>query len=227
MTDVLLLDYNGVVVDDEPIHFAALRDLLAVEGIAIDEQSYRAHFLGIDDRACIREAFRRAGRPLEADAVGVLAARKAAWYAESARGGVPLVPGVARFVREAAATARLAIVSGALRAEVTAGLAHAGLADAFPVVICAEDVGAGKPDPEGYRTAAARLARGGDALRAVVLEDSLPGLAAARAFGAGCVAFTTTHPAAELGGADRVWGSFEGHTPAELAPLFREVARRG
>ncbi len=39
MTDVLLLDYNGVVVDDEPIHFAALRDLLAVERIAIDEQA--------------------------------------------------------------------------------------------------------------------------------------------------------------------------------------------
>ncbi len=227
MTDILLLDFNGVVVDDEPIHYAALRDLLAIERITIDETDYRAHFLGIDDRACIREAFRRAGRPLAPDAVGSLAARKAAWYAESARGGIPLVPGVARFVREAAATARLAIVSGALRAEVTAGLAHAGLADAFPVVICAEDVGAGKPDPEGYRMAAARLADGQDTLRAVVLEDSLPGIAAARALGAGCVAFTTSHPAAELSGADRVWRSFEGHTPAELAPLFREVALRG
>ena len=227
MTDLLLLDYNGVVVDDEPIHFAALRDLLGVERIEIDAQAYRAHFLGTDDRTCIREAFLRAGRTLEPDAVAVLAARKAAWYAESARGGIPLVPGVARFVREAAATARLAIVSGALRAEVTAGLAHAGLADAFPVVICAEDVGAGKPDPEGYRMAAARLVDGGDTLRAVVLEDSLPGLAAARALGAGCVAFTTTHPGAELSGADQVWRSFEGHTPGDLAPLYREVAIRG
>jgi HAD superfamily hydrolase (TIGR01509 family) len=225
--DLLLLDYNGVVVDDEPIHFAALRDLLAVERIALDEAGYRDHFLGLDDRTCMREAFRRAGRPLGPEAVGPLAARKAAWYAESARTGVPLVPGVARFVRQAAATARIAIVSGALRAEIAAGLSLAGLADLIPVVVSAEDVGAGKPDPEGYRLAAARLAGGARAVRAVVLEDSLPGLAAARALGAGCVAFTTTHPAAELAAADRVWRSFEGHDPADLAPLYREVAIPG
>jgi beta-phosphoglucomutase-like phosphatase (HAD superfamily) len=223
--DVILLDYNGVVVDDEAIHFAALRDLLAVERMALDEAGYRAHFLGLDDRTCIREAFRRAGRPLDPDAVGLLAARKAAWYAESVRGGIPLVAGVGRFVRAAAATARLAIVSGALRAEVAAGLALAGLTDLVPVVVSAEDVAAGKPDPEGYRLALQRLTDGA-AVRAVVLEDSRPGLAAARALGAGCVAFTTTHPAGELGGADLVWRSFEGHAPAELAPLFRSVAVR-
>jgi len=221
--DVVLLDYNGVVVDDEAIHFASLRDLLAVERIAVDEADYREHFLGFDDPTCIRDAFRRAGRPLEPDAVGLLAARKAAWYAESARGGVPLVPDVTRFVRQVAATARIAIVSGALRAEIDAGLALAGLADLIPVIVSAEDVAAGKPDPEGYRLALARLADGA-AVRAVVLEDSLPVLAAARALGAGCVAFTTTHPAADLRAADLVWRSFEGHAPAELAPLFREVS---
>ncbi len=65
MSDVLILDYNGVVVDDEPIHFAVLRDLLAVERIAMDRAAYYADYLGFDDRACLREAFRRAGRPLE------------------------------------------------------------------------------------------------------------------------------------------------------------------
>ncbi len=222
--DVVLLDYNGVVVDDEAIHFAALRDLLAVERIAIDKTSYREWFLGRDDPTCIREAFRRAGRPLAPAAVASLAARKAAWYAESVGGGVPLVPGVTRFVRQLATTARVAIVSGALRREIDAGLAGTGLADLIPVIVSAEDVAAGKPDPEGYRLAIARLADGQDLIRAVVLEDSLPGLAAARALGAGCIAFATTHPAAELQGADLVWQSFEGHAPADLAPLFREIA---
>lgn len=224
MTDVVLLDYNGVVVDDEAIHCAALRDLLAIERIVLDDAGYRAGFLGLDDRASVRDAFRRAGRPLSPDAIGILAARKAAWYAESVRKGIPLVPDVARFVRELAATARIAVVSGALRSEVAAGLALAGLADLIGVVVSAEDVGAGKPDPEGYRLATARLAGAEDTVRAVVLEDSLPGLAAARAMGAGCVALATTHPASELTGADQVWTSFAGRAPSELASLFREVA---
>ena len=92
--DVILLDYNGVVVDDEPIHYAALRDALAPEGIAVDEASYYASFLGFDDRACIREAFRRSGRPLETASLLRLAADKATRYADRTRGGLPLVPGV-------------------------------------------------------------------------------------------------------------------------------------
>jgi len=222
--DVLLLDYNGVIVDDEPIHFAVLRDLLAVERIALDEPTYLAHFLGRDDRACIGQAFHRAGRALEADEALILAARKARWYAESVAAGVPVVPGVRRFVREAAATMRVAVVSGALREEIRAGLAHAGVADVVECVVGAEDVTRGKPDPEGHRTALARLAGPGGTVRAVVVEDSRPGLEAARALGAGSVMLTTGFGTADAAGADLVWASFDGHTPGELQPLLREVA---
>ncbi len=223
VTDVLLLDYNGVVVDDEPIHFAVLRDLLAVERIALDEATYYAHFLGFDDRACIREAFRRAGRPLGPEQDRALAARKAHWYAESTRTGLPLVPGVRRFVREAAAVARIAVVSGALREEIRAGLAQAGIADSVTCIVSAEDVAHGKPDPEGYRLAIAALAGGSPAVRAVVVEDSRPGVAAARALGAGCVLLTTAFGEGEVTGADLVWDSFEGHPPGDLTPFMREV----
>ena len=222
--DVLLLDYNGVIVDDEPIHFAVLRDLLAVERIALDEPTYLAHFLGRDDRACIGEAFQRAGRMLDPEAARTLATRKARWYAESIRAGVPVVPGVRRFVHEAAATMRVAVVSGALRDEIRAGLAHAGVADVVECVIGAEDIVRGKPDPEGHRAALSRLARPGATVRAVVVEDSRPGLEAARALGAGSVMLTTGFGGADAAGADLVWKSFEGHTPGELGPLMREIA---
>ena len=222
VTAVVLLDYNGVVVDDEPLHFAALRDVLAVERIALDQATYDAHFLGFDDRAGIGVAFRLAGRPLAPDANRTLAARKARWYAEATRTGVPLVPGVGRFVREAAARARIAVVSGALRAEVRAGLLQAGIAELVECIVGAEDVVHGKPDPEGLRLALAKLT-GGSAARVVVVEDSLPGLAAARALGAGCVALTTAHDGRALDGADLVWTSFEGHAASELEPLLRPV----
>jgi HAD superfamily hydrolase (TIGR01509 family) len=225
MTDLLLLDYNGVVVNDEPMHFAALRDTLREEGITLEETTYFAEMLGCDDRACIRHALRRArgaGAAAETE-VERLAARKAGRYAALTRAHLPLVPGAPRFVRDAARTARVAIVSGALRREIVAGLAQAGLEDCIAVIVSAEDVGASKPDPQGYRLAATRLAGDRDRVRVVVVEDSRPGLDAARALGAGCVALTTSHDADALAGADRIWASFDAHTPTELAPLFREV----
>jgi beta-phosphoglucomutase len=232
VTDLLLLDYNGVIVNDEPLHFAALRDVLAVERIALGEGDYYADYLGFNDSECLREAFRRADRPLDAAAGNRLAARKADWYAEQVRAGLPLVGGVRAFVHEAAnAGMRVGVVSAALRREIVAGLHCAGISDVVRVVVSAEDVAAGKPDPAGYRLAVARLA--GDAapaLRAVAVEDSVPGLAAARAVGAGCVMLATSHPASRLHGADAVWDSFAGHAPQELRPLFREVdarSRRG
>ena len=221
--DVILLDFNGVVVNDEPIHFASLRHALAPEGITVDEATYYADYLGCDDRACVREAIRRSGRALDAAGVDRIARRKAERYAAITRDALPLVPGVRAFVRAAAAAARVAVVSGALRTEITSGLERAGLTDVVAYVVSAEDVSRTKPDPEGHRRALAAVAGGAPRARVVVIEDSLPGLAAARALGAGCVMLTTSHPAGAIERADLVWDSFEGHTPAELVPLLREV----
>jgi len=225
--DVILLDYNGVIVDDEPFHYSALRDTLAPEGIAVDEASYYADFLGFDDRACIREAFRRSGRPLEPPALLRLAADKARRYADRARGGLPLVPGVRDFVRGASDLARIAIVSGALRREIVAGLEQAGIAEWVARIVSAENVARPKPDPEGHRLALAGLAGGRAAARTIVVEDSRPGLAAARALGAGCLMLTTTYDADEVPGADLVWQSFDRHAPNELTPFMKEVATAG
>lgn len=222
--DVILLDYNGVVVNDEPIHFSALRDTLAPEGIAVDEASYFADYLGFDDRACIGEAFRRSGRPLEPAALLRLAADKARRYADRVRGGLPLVPGVREFVRAASEVAHIAVVSGALRREIAAGLEQAGIAEWVGCIVSAEDVAHPKPDPAGHRLALTRLANGRPAVRTIVVEDSRPGLAAARALGAGCVMLTTTYGVREVAGADVVWDSFDQHTPGELMPFMREVA---
>jgi sugar-phosphatase len=68
------------------------------------------------------------------------------------------------------------------------------------VLIAAEDVRAGKPDPEGYRAAAAALGR--DVTRCLVIEDAPAGLAAGRAAGARVLAVTTSHGADELDAAD-------------------------
>jgi beta-phosphoglucomutase len=121
------------------------------------------------------------------------------------------------------------VVSGAPRGEIALGLERAGITDAVESVVSAEDVALSKPDPAGYRLALSRLAGGAgmrSGCRAVVVEDSLPGLGAARALGAGCAMLATSHPAERLAAADLVWTSFDGHLPDELLPLLREVEVR-
>ena len=222
--NVLLLDFNGVIVDDESLHFASFREVLATQGIALDRATYDQAYLGSNDRAAFSTALAREGRVVDEGAVRGFVACKAARYAELAEQDLVLVPGVTAFVRAAAALAHIAVVSGALRAEIESGLVRAGLRDVVETIVSADDVPASKPDPAGFRLALARLAGGpGHATaRAVVIEDSLPGLAAARSLGAGC-AMLTTSLAAPMLPADVIWDTFEGHAPSELEALYRPV----
>ena len=226
--DALLLDFNGVIVDDEPLHFVSFREVLAEQGIRLDEEQYYADYMGMNDLAAFREALRRNGRDGGPEQIRPLMARKAERYAELARRELKIVPGVRDFVRAAAERARVGVVSGALRPEIDSGLERAGIADCVQTVVSPEDVPVTKPDPAGFRLALRRLAgrHGNGPWRAVVVEDSLPGLAAGRALGAGCLMVTTSYDAGRLAGADAVWDSFAGHQVAELEPLWREVVPR-
>jgi len=96
-------------------------------------------------------------------------------------------------------------------------------ADAFGVIVSAEDVRAGKPVPEGFLCALERLRR----VRAdltpadcLVVEDSLAGVEAARRAGMRCLALTNSHPRQMLTGADLVLPSLEGVGWEVLEALF-------
>ena len=215
MTAAILFDFNGVIVDDEPQHCDALIATLGEYGCALDRDTYYREYLGFDDRECFRCAFGRAGRPLDEPALLDAIGRKNARYERAVRDSLRLVPGAADFIESAALDAfQLAIVSGALRREIELVLGLAGLRAHFAEIVAAEDVSACKPDPQGYNRALAALAL--EPSRCVVIEDSLPGLAAARAAGLRCAMLATSHGAGECAAADLVWPDFEGHTPAEL-----------
>jgi sugar-phosphatase len=111
---------------------------------------------------------------------------------------------------------RVAVVTSATRALATARLDAAGLR-APEVIVHAEDVSRGKPDPEGYLAAASRL--GVDPAEALVVEDAPAGIEAGRAAGAATVAVTSTHAAEELAAADVVIPTLE-PLPAVLARDF-------
>jgi HAD superfamily hydrolase (TIGR01509 family) len=216
----VLFDFNGVLVDDEDVHFEAFRRTLAAVDLTIDHHVYR-RYLGYDDRGTIVALLAHYGRAGSVDEAALVraVADKQEVYARLA-GQHPRLGFGARALVQAlrAAGARLAIVSGARRAEIDAVLDAAALRGSFDAVVAAEDVTRGKPDPEGYRLARAQLeAAAGAPLDAVAIEDAPAGLRAALSAGLRSVGLATTCPAAELDGADEIVASLADLDPSRLA----------
>jgi len=231
----VLFDFNGVLVDDEPIHLEVFQRVLAEEGIVVSAEDYWTRYLGLDDRTCFASVLGESGVPATVPRLMRLVARKASYYQETIRrGGYPFFPGAAELVLAFAAGGRmLGVVSGALREEVEGALRQAGLLDRFKVLVTAEDVTEGKPDPEGYLKALEglnsqpplpeRLLHPHEVL---AVEDSPAGLAAAAEVGFPTLGVAHTFPAARLSMADTVIESLRDLTPEGVDRLFAEVSRR-
>jgi beta-phosphoglucomutase len=212
MLRALLFDFDGTIAQSEPLHYAAFAEVLARRGIVLDKPFYYQRYLALPDRECVRCMVEDFDRPDLRDDVARLLREKSDAMAVRLARGVPLCPGVEKFVAAAAARCALAIVSGALRIEIATVLARSGLDRFFPVIVAAEDVGAGKPDPEGYRLAVERLRRRGlpdlDVGQCLAVEDAPKGIAAARAAGIHVVALPHSFHAEALGDADLVYPSY-------------------
>ncbi|HJR16415.1 MAG TPA: HAD family phosphatase [Gemmatimonadales bacterium] len=215
MTSGILFDFNGVIVDDESQHCDSLIAVLSEYGYSLDRDTYYREYLGFDDRECFRFTFERMGRSVDETSLVEAVARKHAEYERSIRTTMRLVPGAVDFIENAALDGfQLAIVSGALRSEIDLVLQLAGLRPHFSEIVAAEDVGACKPNPQGFNRAREMLDL--PAKRCVVVEDSIPGLAAARAAGLRCAMLATSHSGDAFRDADLIWHDFVGHDANEL-----------
>ena len=235
MLRAVLFDFNGVLVDDEPIHLELFQRVLAEEGIELAAGDYYARYLGFDDRGCFAALLAGAGETPSPSRLARLIARKAAYYQQRVhRDGYPFFAGAAGLVRGAAERGwTLGVVSGALREEVEGALAQEGLRRCVMVVVAAEDVVEGKPDPEGYRTAIERMnsqpplpARLIHPHEVVAVEDSPAGIESATGAGLVTVAVANTYPAARLGAADAVVAGSAELTPARLEDLHGRAGAR-
>ena len=205
----VIFDFDGVIADSEPLHFEGLRRTLAEIHIDLTEDDYYTNYLGFDDRGCFLEALRVNQIPSTPSLVESLMAKKASAYLASIKDHVVIFPGVKEFVEEAAATCPVAIASGALRVEIELVLEHIGLRKAFCHITSAEDVTHGKPNPEPFLHALAGVNRQqGTAVLSpascLVIEDSRPGIRAAKSAGMKVLAVANTHTVQDLHEADAI-----------------------
>jgi sugar-phosphatase len=209
----VLFDLDGVLVESREATERVWVDWARDNGI--EEEALRSAMHGVRSADVVRTL-----RPdLDAVAESEELERRQAEDVE----GLRAIPGAAAALR-ALKGDRVAVVTSGTRPLALGRLAAVGI-EPPAVMVFADDVARGKPDPEGYLTAARRL--GTDPVEALVVEDAPPGIEAAEAAGAATVGVTSTHARAELGAADVVIGSLE-ELPGVLAARFdaAEVLQR-
>ena len=213
----VVLDFDGVIADTEPIHFGAFRQVLAGAGYALTLEDYTDRYLGFDDDGAFRAVASDQGRPLTDERVAELLRRKSRLMDAALAADDVLFPGAAEAIRALSSVLPLAIASGALRAEITDVLRRAGVLSAFRAIVAAGDTAAAKPAPDPYAKAVALL--GVPPSRSVAVEDSRWGLESARAAGLRTIAVATSYPAHALAGADLVVPDLASVTLERLARL--------
>jgi sugar-phosphatase len=201
----VLFDLDGVLVESREATERVWLDWARSNGIGDDELRSAMH--GVRSVEVVRALRPELDSVAESEAIERRQAEDVA--------GLQAIPGAAEALG-ALREERVAVVTSATRDLAAARLGAVGI-ELPAVVVYAGDVSRGKPDPEGYLTAARRL--GVDPAEALVVEDSPPGIEAGRAAGAATVAVTSTHAAAELAAADVVISSLEA-LPGVLAKHF-------
>ena len=190
----LLLDLDGTLVLSEPVHRRTWRHFFGLWGAEVDEHEYEKTFMGrraSDVLANVRGPW--TGRDLGAIQAEMMA------HAQAHGHDVDPVPGAADLIRAAAAAGLpVAVVTSAARSWTEEVLGPVlDVRDRVQVIVTAEDVATGKPDPDGYVAACRRL--GVDAAACLGVEDSASGIRALLGAGVGSVVgVTTTSPAADL-----------------------------
>ncbi len=216
----VIWDVDGTLVDTAELHYAAWMALAGEVRVPFSRADFAATF-GRRNPEILRERF---GGPYTDEQIDDLGRRKEELYKAAARRqGVELLPG-ARALLEGLRGAgfRQAIGSSAPLGNIDLILGLTGSAAFFQAIASAEDTQRGKPDPQVFLVAAAKL--GIPPQRCLVLEDAVAGVEAARAGGMKCIAvrFVGHHPESALrtAGADLVVSRLEAVSVATVRQVL-------
>ncbi|MBW4618677.1 MAG: HAD family phosphatase [Cyanosarcina radialis HA8281-LM2] len=198
----VLFDFNGTIINDEPIHQQLIEQILLEENLRPQPEEDRKICLGRSDRTALKELLTRRGRFVTDEYLNKIVAKKAITYRSQIEKleKLPIYPDIADFIFKLQASQLLmAVVSGALRSEIEMVLNRAGLRQYFEFVIAGDDLMASKPEPDGYLLAVERLKElypdlQIEAADCLAIEDTPAGIRAAQQAGMQVVGVPNTYP---------------------------------
>lgn len=197
-----IFDIDGVIVDSGPIHLQAWKEVLKKHGIIADDMEFRRIF-GMRDSEVIPRLIENNSD----DEVQQFMKEKSAVFIELITNNAKPIQGVVECIdRLLAHDIKLSFASLATSEEISTILKKVGLEGRVPVVVTGENAMRDKPAPDIFLTAAYRM--GVEPQNAVVFEDDVAGIEAARIAGAAAIAITTSYAPGELSHADLVIQNF-------------------
>tara|TARA_B100001248_G_scaffold262503_1_gene258958 strand:- start:62159 stop:62830 length:672 start_codon:yes stop_codon:yes gene_type:complete len=214
-----IFDWDGVIVDSAQIHCVAWEALAKEVGKPLPEGHFEQGF-GLKNTYIIPHILKWSQ---DTEEINHLSKRKGVLYRECLENTpLELLPGVKPLL-EALQQAQIpcAVGSSTERLNIETILKKLDMEDAFAALSTAEDVSRGKPDPEVFLKAAAKIER--DPACCVVFEDAVHGLEAARAGGMKTIGVATTHPKAILSQADIIVTRLSELTLEDLYALFSQT----
>ena len=198
----ILFDFNGVIINDEPIHQELISEILIAENLSFDQTELHNLSLGRSDRACLTDLFNRDGRVVTEEYLTKLITAKATAYRAKLQQlqTLPIYPDVTKFLAQLQQQKlTIALVTGALRQQVELILQQTNLTQYFSVIIAGDDITTSKPEPDGYLLAVIKLNQQHPELNlqsheCLVIEDSIAGIEAAKRAKMQVVGIANTYP---------------------------------
>lgn len=228
----VLFDFDGVIVNSEPLHFLAFHEVLADEKIALTESEYYHDVIGFDDKGAFRHIFALKNRELDpATFLRVMTRKSEIMMDLIQRRKLSALPGVEQFVRSLWRHCPLAICSGGLREEIEVMLEGVSLRDCFSVIVAAEDVEVGKPDPRGYVLTAELLSEKSkhklSAKDCLIVEDAPSVIANVKTLGFPTLAVANSYPVEKLSAADWVVANLTPDEVTKKVPELKPILAEG
>lgn len=225
MLKAIVFDFDGVIVDSEPIHYRAFMEVGRSIGVAFDYEHYLKHYVGYDDRDAFRAMLSSVSMPTEEAHVCELCQQKQVVFENLVNSGAAAIPGAVDLIDEAHASIPIAIGSGATSFDIELMLKTLNRRDRFQIIVSADYVSRSKPDPATYRMAVEQLAAAHPSLNltpgdCLAIEDTAAGIESARGAGLMTLGITTTGTASALSRAGRVEPGLQGVTLARLREWY-------
>lgn len=224
MLRAVIFDFDGVITDSEILHLEAFNRVLAQHDVEITVDDYYKDYLGLTDAECFKALADEGRLKVETQEIENFVKQKNEIFEETLKADSRIIEGVVDFLAMLRQNSvRMAICSGALLAEIELILKQAQLGHFFEVIVSADEIEKGKPDPEGYLLALERLNQNDNNAilpdECIVIEDSHWGLEAAKSAGMHTVAVTNSYAAEQLALAERIVGRLDELTIDDLQQL--------